>query len=74
MYLWKWLLLIGSRHPKYLAPEILPVDAAQLADGSRTSDENRVLTQPSYGPKADVWSLGIILLELCLVGAVATPS
>lgn len=51
-----------NRSPHYMAPEVLcsgPVDV---------DEESETCIQPTTGPKADIWSLGIVLLQLILVG------
>lgn len=49
------------RYPSYLAPEV-------IAQGSfHPSDRSYEDTPPPSGPKSDVWSLGILLFELCAV-------
>uniref|UniRef100_A0A3B3ZZ22 Protein kinase domain-containing protein n=1 Tax=Periophthalmus magnuspinnatus TaxID=409849 RepID=A0A3B3ZZ22_9GOBI len=46
-------------YPSYLAPEV-------IAQGSfHPSDRSHDDAPPSSGPKSDVWSLGILLFELC---------
>ncbi|KAK7912867.1 hypothetical protein WMY93_013078 [Mugilogobius chulae] len=46
-------------YPSYLAPEV-------IAQGSfHPSDRSYDDTPPPSGPKSDVWSLGILLFELC---------
>lgn len=49
------------RYPSYLAPEVIAQGSFHPSDPSR--DEAPL---PS-GPKSDVWSLGILLFELCAV-------
>ena len=51
------------RHPQYLSPEVLCECPVQYDEHSES--EPAVLT-PS-GPKSDVWSLGLILLEALTV-------
>lgn len=51
------------RHPQYLSPEVLCECPVQYDEHSES--EPAVLT-PS-GPKSDVWSLGLILLEVLTV-------
>ena len=51
-----------NRSPNYMAPEVLcsgPVDV---------DEESEKCIQPITGPKADTWSLGMVLLQLILVG------
>ncbi|MFT7807634.1 TBC domain-containing protein kinase-like protein [Arapaima gigas] len=50
-------------YPSYLAPEVIAQGPSHPSDRSHGD-----LPQPS-GPKVDVWSLGIILFELCVVRA-----
>ncbi|XP_022084474.1 TBC domain-containing protein kinase-like protein [Acanthaster planci] len=45
-------------HPRYMAPEV-------LATGPIQQDEFGSTPIPS-GPKVDIWSLGIIIMEICL--------
>ncbi|MBN3303130.1 TBCK protein, partial [Amia calva] len=47
-------------YPSYLAPEV-------IAQGScHPSDPSRAEAPLSSGPKTDVWSLGVLLFELCV--------
>ncbi|XP_062334812.1 TBC domain-containing protein kinase-like protein [Osmerus eperlanus] len=46
-------------YPSYLAPEVIAQGSAHLSDPSSGD-----APQPS-GPKTDVWSLGVLLFELC---------
>lgn len=50
-----------SRYPSYLAPEVIAQGSFHPSDSSH--DEAPL---PS-GPKTDVWSLGVLLFELCAV-------
>lgn len=50
-----------SRYPSYLAPEVIAQGIVKPSD--HTQSEKPL---PS-GPKSDLWSLGIILFELCMV-------
>lgn len=55
------------RYPKYLAPEVLLIGydpSKSWFDNSTTCDE--ALTLYSSKPKSDVWSLGMVLLEMAL--------
>ena len=55
------LKLYHFRYPPYLAPEV-------IAQGIfKTSDHVPSEKPLPSGPKSDVWSLGIILFELCVV-------
>ena len=47
-------------NPRYLAPEVLAPGPIQPSDPSHGK------SQPQSGPKSDIWSLGIIVLEICL--------
>ncbi|XP_020830389.1 TBC domain-containing protein kinase-like protein isoform X1 [Phascolarctos cinereus] len=47
-------------YPSYLAPEVIAQGIAKPSD--HTPSEKLLLS----GPKSDVWSLGIILFELCM--------
>lgn len=49
------------RYPAYLAPEVIAQGCFHPSDSSH--DEAPL---PS-GPKTDVWSLGVLLFELCAV-------
>lgn len=50
-----------SRYPSYLAPEV-------IAQGIvKPSDHTQCEKPLPSGPKSDLWSLGIILFELCVV-------
>lgn len=51
------------RHPQYLSPEVLCEYPVQYDEHSES--EPSVLTPT--GPKSDVWSLGLILLEVLTV-------
>lgn len=55
------MLLRLSRYPSYLAPEVIAQGIGKPSD--HTQSEKPL---PS-GPKSDLWSLGIILFELCMV-------
>ena len=57
------LYLYLSRNPKYLAPEVLCQGPETLMQLFPKSDEPPLVSHPPSGPKVDVWSLGIILLE-----------
>lgn len=55
------LLSHYCRYPSYLAPEV-------IAQGIMKSSDHTQSEKPlPSGPKSDVWSLGIILFELCVV-------
>ena len=55
------MLLHFSRYPSYLAPEV-------IAQGMvKPSDHTQCEKPLPSGPKSDLWSLGIILFELCVV-------
>lgn len=57
---------MASRYPKYLAPEVLLLGcspATQL-DTSVVSDDELALY--SSKSKSDIWSFGIVLLEMAL--------
>lgn len=55
------MLLHLSRYPSYLAPEV-------IAQGiGKPSDHTQCEKPLPSGPKSDLWSLGIILFELCMV-------
>lgn len=60
-------VLICFRDPFYLAPECFALDLAfkALIAASNSAYESEI-TDPANA-KSCVWSLGIILLELCLV-------
>lgn len=62
----KALMIVAISLPRYLAPEVLCGGPVQVAD------ELGICTQPTTGPKADTWAVGIILLELFLVSAIGT--
>lgn len=47
-------------YPSYLAPEVITQGMAKPTDHTKSESST-----PS-GPKVDVWSLGVILLELCV--------
>lgn len=49
------------RYPSYLAPEVITQGMFQFTDPSLSE-----VPLPS-GPKTDVWSLGMLLFELCAV-------
>uniref|UniRef100_A0AAY4B0L3 TBC domain-containing protein kinase-like protein n=1 Tax=Denticeps clupeoides TaxID=299321 RepID=A0AAY4B0L3_9TELE len=52
--------ILPTRHPTYLAPEV-------IAQGSfHHSDPLFKEPRLPSGPKADVWSLGVLLFELCV--------
>lgn len=54
-------ILLFSRYPSYLAPEV-------IAQGIVKSKDPTLHEKPRpSGPKSDVWSLGVILFELCVV-------
>lgn len=55
------MLLHLSRYPSYLAPEVIAQGIAKPSDYTQCEKP-----LPS-GPKSDLWSLGIILFELCMV-------
>lgn len=55
-----YLSVIIIRYPSYLAPEVIAQGSFHLSD---SHDEAPL---PS-GPKTDVWSLGVLLFELCAV-------
>ena len=50
--------------PRYMAPEVLALAPGHAANINAVTDQ-QVL--PPCGPKVDVWSLGIILVEAILV-------
>ncbi|NXD68419.1 TBCK protein, partial [Eolophus roseicapillus] len=55
------MLLHLSRYPSYLAPEV-------IAQGIVKPNDHIQCEKPlPSGPKSDLWSLGIILFELCMV-------
>lgn len=55
------VLQSSLRYPSYLAPEVIAQGCFHPSDSSH--DEAPL---PS-GPKTDVWSLGVLLFELCAV-------
>lgn len=55
------VLQSSPRYPAYLAPEVIAQGCFHHSDASH--DEAPL---PS-GPKTDVWSLGVLLFELCAV-------
>lgn len=52
-------------YPSYLAPEVIAQGSFHPSDSSHNE-----APLPS-GPKTDVWSLGVLLFELCAVRALA---
>uniref|UniRef100_A0A8C7VFS8 TBC domain-containing protein kinase-like protein n=1 Tax=Oncorhynchus mykiss TaxID=8022 RepID=A0A8C7VFS8_ONCMY len=54
-------------YPSYLAPEVIAQGSVHPSDPSQ--GENPL---PS-GPKTDVWSLGVLLFELCAVSSLKPP-
>ncbi|KAI0219641.1 TBC domain-containing protein kinase-like protein [Lamellibrachia satsuma] len=59
---------VGS--PRYMAPEVLALAPGHAANINAATDQ-QVL--PPCGPKVDVWSLGIILVEAILVSVRGRP-
>ncbi|XP_077983760.1 TBC domain-containing protein kinase-like protein [Glandiceps talaboti] len=51
-------------YPRYMAPEVIAAGPVQFID--HYSQFPSTAESPSSGPKVDVWSLGMILLELYL--------
>ncbi len=53
--------LCFCRYPSYLPPEV-------IAQGCFCSSDPSIIEAPlPSGPKTDVWSLGVLLFELCVV-------
>lgn len=53
--------LCFHRYPSYLPPEV-------IAQGCLYSSDPSIIEAPlPSGPKTDVWSLGVLLFELCVV-------
>lgn len=53
--------LCFRRYPSYLPPEV-------IAQGCLYSSDPSIIEAPlPSGPKTDVWSLGVLLFELCVV-------
>ena len=62
---YKYFILFCFSYPKYLAPEVLLLGydpSKSWFDKSTVCDET--LTLYSSKPKSDIWSLGMILLEM----------
>ncbi|XP_072171396.1 TBC domain-containing protein kinase-like protein [Diadema setosum] len=53
-------------HPRYMAPEVLRGGPSSLANGDSPTSDLPPQTHLPSGPKVDVWSLGMVILELCL--------
>lgn len=54
-------------HPRYMAPEVLTPGPILPTNGDTpTTPLPPKTTNLSSGPKGDVWSLGMVILELCL--------
>ncbi|XP_030836692.1 TBC domain-containing protein kinase-like protein [Strongylocentrotus purpuratus] len=54
-------------HPRYMAPEVLTPGPMLPTNGDTpTMPLPPKTTNLSSGPKGDVWSLGMVILELCL--------
>lgn len=61
------LTISVHRYPSYLAPEVIAQGSVHPSDPSQ--GENPL---PS-GPKTDVWTLGVLLFELCAVSSLTPP-
>ena len=66
------MIIYGTRHyiellfrsPRYMAPEVVSDGPVETVFGS---DDQRQTALPPTGPKADAWSVGVMLLEICQV-------
>ncbi|XP_041457322.1 TBC domain-containing protein kinase-like protein [Lytechinus variegatus] len=52
--------------PRYMAPEVLAPGPIVPTNGDTPTTPLPSKTNISSGPKGDVWSLGMVILELCL--------